>query len=230
MGLIFVTGSGTEVGKTYAAAALVRARRAAGRTVVALKPVASGVGPVSAADFARSDTAVLLAAQGLPVDPHTVAACTPWRYAAPLSPDMAARAEGRTLTLAEVTAWCRQRLAETPTDADILIEGVGGVMSPATEDATNLDWIAALGCPAVLVCGTYLGAVSHALTAAACLRADAGALAATILNESPQPSVGLVPTAAALRRFGRLQPIPLHRDGALPASAWPGASSGFDVA
>jgi dethiobiotin synthetase len=220
VGVIFVTGSGTDVGKTYVSASLVRARRAAGRPVLALKPVASGLSALDAPDFADSDTARLLSAQGLAVTPETVAACSPWRFAAPLAPDMAARAEGRSLLLAEIVDWCRRRIAEAPVGTDILVEGVGGLMSPVAEDGTGLDWLLALGCPALLVCGSYLGAISHALTAVEALRARRAPLAGLVLNESPAPAVDLGATADALRRFAGLDPVIVRRGAAVPATAW----------
>jgi dethiobiotin synthetase len=129
---VFVAGAGTEIGKTYVTAALTRRLRALGRGVRTLKPLASGVPPLDAADFAESDTGRLLAAQGLATTPETVAACSPWRFTAPLSPDLAATREGRTLALDDLVGWCRREIAATPPDTTLLIEGVGGVMSPPT--------------------------------------------------------------------------------------------------
>ncbi len=221
MSAIFVTGAGTDIGKTYASAALVRARRAAGRHVLALKPVASGLphDPFDPA-FAASDTAVLLAAQGVAVSAETVAACSPWRFMAALSPDMAARAEGRAFRLDDVTAWCRQQLETAGPDLDVLIEGVGGVMSPAAEDGLVLDWIAALRIPSLLVCGSYLGGISHALTAVEALRSRNAAIAGLILNESLGSVVDFDETAQTLRRFSGLPVATLRRDGALSDEVW----------
>ena len=103
MSVLFVTGAGTEIGKTYVTCALARQLRTAGRAVRAFKPVATGIAELDDPAFQHSDTAQLLAAQGSPCDETTIAACTPWRFAAPLSPDMAAAAESRRLELAEIT-------------------------------------------------------------------------------------------------------------------------------
>jgi dethiobiotin synthetase len=219
MNRLFVAGAGTDIGKTHVACALVRGRRSLGRSVLALKPVASGVGPVDEAAFAESDTARLLAAQGLAATPAEVDGCSPWRFAAPLSPDMAAQAEGRRLLLPEVVDWCRRRIAGV--EADVLIEGVGGVMSPATEDALNLDWAAALDCPVLLVGGTYLGAISHVLTALEVVRARGLPLAGLVLNEATPGSVGLEATAQAVGRFGGVTPWLSPYGGSPPTEAWP---------
>lgn len=201
MSVYFVAGSGTDVGKTYVTAELVRRLREAGRAVQALKPVASGVASLDDPAFAASDTAVLLEAQGLEVTPQTVDACTPWRFRAPLSPDMAAAAEGRALPAAEVAAWIRGCIAAAAPGTVTLVEGVGGVMSPMAEDALNLDLIKAVACPVILVGGSYLGALTHTLTALETLKAHGVALDRVVLNETRGSTVGFEATAATLARF-----------------------------
>ena len=77
--------------------------------VRALKPVASGVPPVGDPGFADSDTARLLAAQGVAVTESAVEACSPWRYAAPLAPTRRRRSRATRWTY-EVVAWCLERM------------------------------------------------------------------------------------------------------------------------
>jgi dethiobiotin synthetase len=199
--VLFITGAGTDIGKTYVTAALVRRLRASGRPVLALKPLASGVAPVGDPAFEASDPAVLLRAQGQEIDLQTVADCSPWRFTAPLSPDMAAAAEGRGMKLGEVVDWTLGAIARAPADAAVLVEGVGGVMSPITEDAVVLDWIVALGAPALLVAGSHLGAISHALTAWTALVARGVETRAVLVNESEASTVPLLATAEAIARF-----------------------------
>jgi len=207
MSAIFVTGAGTDIGKTYISCALLRAVRDGGRSVRALKPVVSGVAAVGDPAFETSDTAQLLQAAGLAPTPQAIEACSPWRFAAPLAPDMAAAAEGRTLALADVVAWSRRQIAQAPPDALVLVEGVGGVMSPIASDATGLDWLQALGCPALLVTGAYLGAISHTLTALSALQTRGIEVAAIIVNAREGQTVGVEATADALRRLGPPGPI-----------------------
>jgi dethiobiotin synthetase len=197
---LFVTSSGTDVGKTFVAVQLLRELRAAGYRTRALKPVASGFDAATAAD---SDSGRLLAAQDLPPTAANVASITPWRFAAPVSPDMAAAREGRSIQLAELLAFCR-----TPAAADVtLIEGIGGVMVPLDAEHTVLDWIAALRAPVLLVVGSYLGTLSHSLTAAEVLRARGCAPAAVIVSESAAQPVPLDETVAALASFLRGTPV-----------------------
>ena len=223
MKALFVAGAGTDVGKTYVAAALVRRLRAQGRRVLALKPVASGAPALDDPAFAVSDTGLLLAAQGLPIDPETVQACTPWRFAAPVAPDLAAAREGRTLSLADLVEFHHRTLAGTPEDTLLVVEGVGGLMSPVTADATGLDWLKALGCPALLVAGSYMGAISHALTACETLAAHAVELAAVIVSESLGAPVPPEAAAAAIARFSHAETRVLRRGAELADDppVWP---------
>ncbi len=192
----FVTGTGTDIGKTFVTASIIHRLRAQGIRARALKPIASGYDP---ARPAQSDAGALLAAMGEAATPDTVAAISPWRFAAPLSPDMAAARENRAIDLDAVVNFCRQRM--NAGNAPLFIEGVGGVMVPLDARHTVLDWMERLGLPLVLVAGSYLGTLSHTLTATeACVRRGLK-LAALVVNESPESPVPLTETAATLEHF-----------------------------
>jgi dethiobiotin synthetase len=206
MSAFFITGTGTEIGKTFVTAALIRELRRRGRPVAALKPVASGFDPAQAA---ASDPGVLLAALGEPLSAETLNRIAPWRFRAPLSPDMAAARENRAIDFAALIAHSRNAIAEAP--STLLIEGVGGVMVPLDERHTVLDWIAALRIPAILVGGSYLGAISHVLTALDALRSRSLAIATLVVNETPRSSVALDETAATITRFADVPVITLPR-------------------
>jgi dethiobiotin synthetase len=193
---LFVASSGTGIGKTLVTAALAWQLRQAGRRVRAIKPVISGYTEETKAE---SDTAVLLASLETPFSAETVAAISPWRFAAPLSPDMAAAREGRALDLDAIVAFCRDSAAG-PDDV-LLVEGVGGVMVPLTERETVLDWMAALGAPALLVVGSYLGTISHTLTAVAAVRARNIPLAGIVISESETSPVPVPETRDTIQRF-----------------------------
>lgn len=199
MKALFVAGTGTDLGKTHVACALLRAARARGATVDAFKPVVSGFDPAAPE---ISDPARLAAALGRPDDSARI---SPRRYRAPLAPNLAARLEGETLLMADLVADCRAWL--TGRDIDFaLVEGAGGVMSPMTDDATNLDLMAALGLPVLLVAGSYLGTASHLLTALEVLRARKLAVAAIVVSESLD-GPDLDQTVEMLRAFERAAPI-----------------------
>lgn len=212
----FVTAAGTEIGKTLVTAALVHQLRQAGRPVRALKPVISGL---DEAPLAESDSGQLLAAMGRPVDETEVAGISPWRFGAPLSPHMAAAAEGREIDFGALIGFCRSAVgASAAAGEHLLIEGVGGVMVPITIRETVLDWIAALGLPALLVGGSYLGALSHVLTAARVLQAEGVEIGAAVISESAENDVGLAPTVETVQAFLPGVPVvPLPRIAAAGA-------------
>lgn len=193
---LFITGAGTEIGKTFVTCALAHQLGEADRDVQVLKPVITGYDPANPAD---SDSGRLLAAVGLTPTDEMVGEISPWRYAAPIAPNMAARLEQRPIDLGAVATFCRDALAEAV--GVTLIEGVGGVMAPITDDHTVLDWIAALPCPALLVSGSYLGAISHVLTAAAVLESRGIVLAGVVISESPDNPVPLAETVACVARL-----------------------------
>ena len=199
MTALFVAGTGTDLGKTHVACALLRAARARGLKVDAFKPVVSGIDPETPE---TSDPARLAAAIGRPEAWMQV---SPRRYRAPLAPNIAARLEGDTLVMGELNADCRAWLKACDVDL-ALVEGAGGVMSPMTDDATNLDLMTALGLPVLLVAGSYLGTASHLLTALAVLRARGLTVAAIVVSESLE-APDLAQTVEMLRAFERQAPI-----------------------
>jgi dethiobiotin synthetase len=180
---LFVAGAHTDVGKTFCASALIRAARGQGLSVDALKPVVSGF---DAEDWADSDPGRLLAALGTPLTPKTLDSISPLRFRAALSPPMAARLEGVSLGLAQLRTFCHDGLSASSADL-MLIEGVGGVMSPIADDATCLDLMTALRLPTVLVGGSYLGAISHTLTALEVLRGRGLPVVALVVSQSDDP-------------------------------------------
>jgi len=195
MRAFFITATGTDIGKTYLGCGLIRAWRARGLRVGAFKPVLSGFDPAKAAE---SDAGQLLDALGEGVSPQSLDAIAPWRYAAALSPDAAAAKEGKSVDYDAVLAASRRFLERAHDVA--LIEGAGGVMAPLSDDRTMLDWIVDVRLPAILVAGSYLGTLSHSLTALEVLKARGVPVALVVMNETEGSTVPLVENAAALAR------------------------------
>jgi dethiobiotin synthetase len=205
----FITATGTDTGKTFVAEGLARAWRRHGRSVRVLKPVMSGY---DAGRFAQSDAGRLLAACGEEVTERGVAAISPWRFAAPLSPDRAAALEGRAIDFDDLIGWCRREVLRAE-DA-VLVEGIGGLMVPLDAHNTVRDWIVSLDLPVLLVAGTYLGAVSHTLSALAALREAGVRPVAVVVNESVD-GVGIENTWASLApHVDQIPLITIARDSA----------------
>ena len=207
----FLTATGTDIGKTFVACGLIRELKRRGRQVSAVKPVASGFEEWSAP---ASDPARLLDALDMPASMDEIARISPFRFRAPMGPDLAARHEGRTLDWQALVAFCA---AEAARDGISLIEGIGGVMTPLDDRHTVLDLMAALGIPALLVAGGYLGTISHTLTALAALRERKLKLAAIVVSEKAGSPVPLAENAASLARHApgaRVLALPFLAPGA----------------
>ena len=202
MTAFFVTATGTDIGKTYVTAGLIRAIRATGGQARALKPVISGF-DMEAAE--SSDSGLLLRAMGQAIASGSVARISPWRFYAPLSPDMAAARENREIDFSELVAFCRDEIRSV--EGTLFIEGVGGVMVPIDPNHTVLDWMAALRIPAILVAGTYLGTISHTLTALTVLASRHISVRALVLNESEIAPVPVRETISTISRFVPATPI-----------------------
>jgi dethiobiotin synthetase len=192
----FVTATGTDVGKTFVSRGLIRVMRARGRHVAALKPVISGFEP---AEAEGSDSGLLLTALGREPTLEAIAAISPWRFAAPLAPDIAAAREGRTLDYPGLIDFCRKSIAASRDM--LLIEGNGGIMSPIDRDHTVLDWMETLKLPLIVVTGTYLGTLSHTLSALEVLARHGLAITALVISESVGRPERLDDTHATIARF-----------------------------
>lgn len=179
----FVTAIGTEIGKTYVSSRLIEAWRGAGGQVLALKPVMSGFGEE---ELALSDAGQLLTACGEAVTPAAVDRICRHRFEAPLAPNVAMRQAGMVQDYAGILEFTRRIIAETDHD-HLLVEGAGGLMSPLTDDRLQIDFMADLGLPVILVAAPYLGAVSHTLTAIDALAARGLELAELIISQ-PDPA------------------------------------------
>ena len=163
---LFVTGTDTEVGKTLIAGSIARHLRKAGRRVEVLKPVATGC---------RRDRGRLVSA-----DAEFLAACAdsrrtlaeiaPVRYAAGLAPNVAAEREGRPVDLDAVFAAYRGLAGEA--DA-VIVEGIGGLLCPITDDFWVVHLARMMALPVVIVARAGLGTINHTLLTVHAAR-DAG--------------------------------------------------------
>ena len=210
MTALFVTSSGTEIGKTYVTSLLILQRRAQEKAVQAIKPVVSGISPES---FATSDPGQILAALGEETVFDSIGKVSRWHFEAALSPDMAARAEGRAIDYDELVGHC---VEAADAGKPLIIEGVGGVMVPLDDQHLVLDWMRDIKTKTplrtVLVVGSYLGTISHTLTALSVLRHDGLEPTAVVVSESDGSTVPFDETCLSLQRFvGEVPLIPLPR-------------------
>jgi dethiobiotin synthetase len=155
-GGLFITGTGTGVGKTYVAALIARQLREAGKQVGVYKPVASGCEMRDGRLISPDAVALWTAAE----QPATLEVVCPQMFAAPLAPHLAARAEGRRVD----AALLRSGLEYWRERCDVvLVEGAGGLMSPISDEDYNADLAEEFGIPILVVAANELGTINATL-------------------------------------------------------------------
>jgi dethiobiotin synthetase len=210
---IFVTGTDTGVGKTFVACALARALREAGVDVGVMKPIETGV-PAAGPEDARA----LRAAAGVE-DPLEL--ICPVRFALPASPEAAARAEDRRVSLDAIRD-AFDELARR--HAFVLVEGAGGLLVPIDAGTDMADLARALDLPLLLVARTALGTVNHTRLSLEVAEARGLEVLGVVLSHStgPLPDGDLRNLAGLRERLGERLLLELgHRATSPPAESGP---------
>jgi dethiobiotin synthetase len=178
---LFVTGTGTGVGKTVVAGAVAVRLRALGLRVAVFKPVLTGLDEPPAPGWPRDDE-LLAAAAGVPVDSVTTR-----RYGPPVSPHLAAELDGADIALPELV----QEATALARGADaIVVEGVGGLLVPLNATATVRDLAASLALPLLIAAHPGLGTLNHTLLTVEAARAARLDVRAVVMGPWPaRPSV-----------------------------------------
>ena len=175
----FVTGTDTEIGKTFMTAALLHACRQAGYSAVGMKPIAAGADVMGRND----DVEQLLAASSLQL-PY--AHINPYLFEPAIAPHIAAAEAGVTIDFSKI----RYEFSYLRNKADcVLVEGAGGYRVPLGEQQDTADLAEELNLPVILVVGMRLGCINHALLTADAIAASGLSLAGWVANDiQPQMS------------------------------------------
>jgi len=173
---VFVTGTGTEVGKTVVAAAIARALAASGKDVVVFKPAVTGLDELHEADHE-----MLRRAAGSEQSDEEIAL---YRFGPAVSPHLAAELAGE-----EIEPERLRRAAKAAAgSADVLVcEGVGGLLVPLTPNYSVRDFAVDLGLPLIVAAPPGLGTINHTLLTLEAARAVGLEVAAVVLT--PWPAV-----------------------------------------
>ncbi|AUH53388.1 dethiobiotin synthase [Chromobacterium sp. ATCC 53434] len=189
----FITGTDTEIGKTHSAVELIRLYRGQGRTVLAMKPVASGCEILPDGGWLNDDVARLVAATGQ----TDLDLMNPYRFLPPVSPHIAAREAGVEIELSRIGEHYRRLSAQ----ADIvLVEGAGGWLAPLSDTLFMADLAQSLALPVILVVGMRLGCINHALLSARAIVDSGLELAGWVANCAQPPQAAYAENLATLRR------------------------------
>ncbi|MEC0238001.1 dethiobiotin synthase [Paenibacillus kribbensis] len=171
---MFITGTDTSVGKTIVTSALAAALRAEGLNTGVWKPVQSG----GLLGSGATDAERLLQSTGICERPEAVA---PFTFEAPLTPMLAAKQAGVTLSLKEIIAAGAPLIGRYQA---LLIEGAGGVAVPLTDDALVIDLISMLHVPVLIVARSGLGTINHTLLTISFLQQRGIPIVGIIMNNS----------------------------------------------
>lgn len=171
---LFVTGTGTEVGKTVVAAVLAHTAAAKGRRVAVFKPALTGLD-----EPGEPDHHLLRRAAGSSQGDEDIA---PYRYGFAASPHLAAELAGEEIDPDRLL----RAAASAASGADVFIcEGVGGLLVPLGHRYLVRDFAGDLGLPVVVVASPRLGTINHTLLTIEVARAAGLRIAAVVLNPWP---------------------------------------------
>ncbi len=208
---LFVTGTGTEVGKSVVAAVLAHAAAEDGRRVAVFKPAVSGLD-----EGGESDHALLRRASGSAQTDEEIA---PYRFGPPLSPHLAAELADIEVDPARLLTAARAAAAE----AELLIcEGVGGLLVPLTSSYLVRDFADELGMPVVIVAPPALGTINHTLLTLEAARAAGLEVAAVVLSRWPgEPGELELSNRATIAELGRVAVETLPEIDLADPGSWP---------
>jgi dethiobiotin synthetase len=218
----FVTGTGTEVGKTVVAAAIARTAWNAGDRVAVFKPAVSGLDDYrlrpEAWEYARElpDHVLLRLASGSRQDDDQIA---PYRYGPAASPHFAAELTGEQIDPDRLRG---AALAATEDSDALICEGVGGFLVPLTSGYLVRDLARDLGMPVTIVALPGLGTINHTLLTIEAVRSAGLEVATVVLNPWPEgPSQLELSNLETIRDLGSVvvETLP-HLDLTLP-ERWP---------
>jgi dethiobiotin synthetase len=211
----FVTGTGTEVGKTVVAAAIARTGAQNGEAVAVFKPVVTGLDdPVTAPQ--EPDHLLLRRAAGSTQADEEIA---PYRYGPAVSPHLAAHLAGETIDPALLVERCRA--AESRADL-LACEGVGGFLVPLTLGYLVRDFARDLGLPVVIASPPGLGAINHTLLTIEAVRAVGLEVAAVVLTPWPEePGAIERSNRVTIERLGDVRIATLSRLDLGAPESWP---------
>ena len=198
---IFITGTDTEVGKTLVTAALTVALQNAGRSAIALKPVAAGC-ERQCGELRNDDALLLLETMCKAINPPpTYAEINPIALRNPLAPHIAARQEGQSLSVRTLLRACPlDKIRDKYTADTLLIEGAGGWLVPLNDTETFADYAVAAKLDVVLVVKMQLGCINHALLTRQAILASGLKLLGWVANGTPRPMTAYRENLATLKR------------------------------
>lgn len=219
----FVTGTDTDVGKTYVACALARRAVANGHKVFAFKPIETGCVAASDGRCIGADQELLAVAAG---DWQRGSLRGVYRFSRPAAPLVAADHEHSAIDLALVVRTARDAAAQSRSSLAI-VEGAGGWRVPITPDADMSALARSLGLPVLVVARARLGTINHTLLTVEAIERDGLPLAAVVLSQRDEDDAeAALSNLHEIRRCWRGRALILRSDTSVLDELLPGVVEG----
>ena len=195
---LFITGTGTDVGKTALSALLLAELRCRKINAAPMKPAQTGCTGTSVPDLDYS-----LSMAGMQVDAETYKTMSPYRFEPACSPHLAAAMAGTEIEISEMVIAARTLALEYEC---VVAEGAGGVVVPLNRRETMLDLMQALRLPIVIVARPGLGTINHTLLSIRTLRSDGLDIAGVVFVASQPGEPGFIEedNGNTIEQFGKV--------------------------
>jgi dethiobiotin synthetase len=212
---VFVTGTGTEVGKTIVAGAIARTALGSGQQISVFKPAVSGLDEAKEQGVAPDHEHLRIAAGSRQTDDQI----SPYRYGPAVSPHLAAELEGSEIDPERL----REGLAAAHEAGDFMVcEGVGGFLVPLRLGYLVRDFACDAGLPVVVAASPGLGTINHTLLTIESVRASGLTVAGVVLTPWPSNPTGLEHSnLESIAALGSVRVLTLERVDPSDPGSWP---------
>lgn len=206
----FITGSDTDVGKTWVGQHIIRQLSSQVKSLKVRKPIESGCKQSETGELFPADGDNLFRANDYRESLDIV---TPYRFRAALAPDRAAALEGKIITVDHLIQAVNNNIESGDT---LLVEGAGGFYSPIAKNALNADLAKALGLDVIIVIQDRLGAINQTLLTINAVQHAGLRICAVVLNQTSQHSPEGMDNLADLSGLIEYPVYTCHYEGVLP--------------
>jgi len=179
---IFITGTGTDIGKSVVSAGLLRNLRKTGIDAVPMKPIQSGAEKNETGNFFSGDIALALKASKYVIPDDEVTDTSPYLFEMACSPHLAAAlSESRYPDMNRIDSSFRKLKRNHDF---VIVEGAGGVSVPISDEHTTVDLIKKLDIPVLLVISNQLGCIDHAINSINMLKQNDIKIACAVMTHT----------------------------------------------